>query len=205
MLFDCSHHYCHLQLQGCHRHEGCWRSTQCTLPSSDCWPRASVPPTESYQTCLTSSPVLLSDLGWIGNTVSLTMAYFQLCLSRPFPCAFGSRRAFSVWLLERAHRKCAGLSAGDASRVRVALRGVSVGNKSVYSHWSPFHLIFAGTLSFAICCRARVLTVPVSLEKLRRSVPAARSCPPAGAQGGHHWPQGCGPSWGSAEGAPAAR
>lgn len=37
-----------------------------------------------------------------------TMACFQLCLSRPFPCAFGSRGAFSVWLLECAHRKSAG-------------------------------------------------------------------------------------------------
>lgn len=211
MLFDCSPHYCcHFQLQSCHSHERRWRSSRCTLLGRlssvcDCWPRASVPPTENYLTWPTSSPVLHSDLGWIGNTVSHKMAYFQLCLSRPFPCFFGSRGFFSVWLLEHAHRRYTGSSAGDASRVGVALHGISVDNRSLYSHLCPFHLIFAETLSFAICCRARVLTVSVTLEKLRCSLPAARGCPPAGAQGGHHLPQGCGPSWESAEGAPAAR
>lgn len=39
---------------------------------------------------------------------------FMLCLSRPFPCTFGSRVDFTVWLLERAHQKSTGLSAGDA-------------------------------------------------------------------------------------------
>lgn len=69
------------------------------------------------------------------------------------------------------------LSADDASRVGVALHGVSVGNRPVHSHLSAFHLIFAGTLSSAICCRARVLTVSVSLEALRRRGAAPQQVP----------------------------
>lgn len=69
------------------------------------------------------------------------------------------------------------LSADDASQVGVALHGVSVGNRPVHSHLSAFHLIFAGTLSSAICCRARVLTVSVSLEALRRRGAAPQQVP----------------------------
>lgn len=90
MLFDCSHHHCcHLQLQSCHSREGHWRPTPCTLLGrlfsvSDCWPRASVSPPESYLTWTTSSAVLPSPRGWAESAVSHTMAHFRLCLSRPF-------------------------------------------------------------------------------------------------------------------------
>lgn len=153
----------------------------------DSWSRSPDPPAESYlwhAEYICPHPLLCSaqawgELGvWGKRRHTQRPAFRGSCLDH-FLVALAQEEPFQC--------DCWSTHTGKLGFLRVMLHELGVrcmgGSRITCQNIStrvPFICALLETLSPAICGRVRALTVTISLEKLRRSVPVARSWPPEG-------------------------